>query len=361
MVPSRSSLPLLAVLALATALPAVSQPRPSPEPALARLLVLATGGTIAGVQPKPGEAGYVSGALPVDAILSAVPGLATLAEVRGEQVAAIGSQDMSDFVWMKLARRAAELLARGDVDGLVVTHGTDTLEETAYFLHLVLRSDKPVVLVGAMRPSTELGADGPSNLYAAVSVAASREARGRGVLVVANDTVHAARSVRKAATTAVHAFVSADPGPVAEAVKGTRTRWFLPPAATAPRRTFSLAGVDALPRVDVVSAHANADGALVRAAAAAGAKGIVLAGVGDGNASKEMVEALAEAAKAVVVVVRSTRVGSGFVRRNVELDDDALGFVASLGLGPQKARVLLRLALTETKDVGAIQEMFEEG
>jgi L-asparaginase len=354
----------IAALSLATlaacASSAVSQALPAPGPALARVVVLATGGTIAGVQPKEGEAGYVPGSLSVEALLAAAPGLETLAAIRGEQVASIGSQEMNDFVWIKLARRAAELLAREDVDGIVVTHGTDTLEETAYFLQLVLPGDKPVVLVGAMRPSTELGAEGPSNLHAALSIAASPESRGRGVLVVANDTVHAARDVRKSHTTAVQAFVSVHRGPVAEAVKGTKTRWFLPPAATAPKRTFPIAGLDALPRVDVVTAHQDADGALVRAAVAAGAKGIVLAGVGDGNASREMLEALAEAAKGGVVVVRSTRVGSGIVRRNIEVDDDALGFVASLELSPHKARVLLRLALTRTRDVGEIQRIFEE-
>lgn len=349
---------LLASAAAAT--PQAQQAQPVSRPALARVVILATGGTIAGVQPKEGEAGYRSGSVSVESLIAAAPGLEKLASIRGEQIASIGSQDMNDFVWIKLARRAAELLASPEVDGIVVTHGTDTLEETAYFLQLVLASEKPVVLVGAMRPSTELGAEGPANLHAALSIAASRESRGRGVLVVANDTVHAARALQKTHTTSVQTFVSANRGPVAEALKGTKTYWYLPPAATAPKKRFSLAGLDALPRVDVVTAHANADGVMVRAAVAAGAMGIVLAGVGDGNATKEMIEALAEAAMKGVVVVRSTRVGSGIVRRNMEVDDDALGFVASLELSPQKARVLLRLALTQTRDVGEIQRIFEE-
>ncbi len=358
----RPNVASLLLMALVFSRGAGAQPeaRPAARPGLPSVVLLATEGTIAGVQPKEGEPGYRPGAVSVDALLRAVPGVERIAAIRGEQVASIGSQDMSDFVWIKLARRAAELLASPDVDGIVVTHGTDTLEETAYFLSLVLGGEKPVVLVGAMRPSTELGADGPRNLHEAISVAVSPEARRRGVLVVGNDAVHSARGVRKSHTTAVQAFVSAPPGPVGESLRGTGTRWFLPPPATAPVAAFPIAGLGGLPRVDVVTAHEAADGALVRAAVAAGAKGIVLEGVGDGNAAKEMLDALAEAARAGVVVVRSTRVEDGLVRRNIEVDDDGLGFVAALGLSPQKSRVLLRLALTRTKDTAEVQRLFEE-
>jgi L-asparaginase len=351
------ALPLAAFLASAAAAQA---PAPVPVPALGRVTILATGGTIAGIQPREGEAGYKSGSVSVESLLKAAPGLEKLAAIKAEQIANIGSQDMNDFVWIKLARRAAELLASPDVDGIVITHGTDTLEETAFFLSLVLKSDKPVVLVGSMRPSTELSAEGPANLYNAMSIAADPSARGRGVLVVANDTLHAARALQKTHTTSVQTFISVNRGPVAEVLKGTKPFWFLSPVATAPRRNFSIAGIDSFPRVDIVYAHENADGVQVRAAVAAKAKGIVLAGVGDGNATKELIDALAHAAKSGVVVVRSTRVGSGIVRRNIEVDDDQLGFVAALELNPQKARVLLRLALTRTKDVKEVQRIFEE-
>ncbi len=362
--PGIAALSLAVALVVAAAAPsATAAPQATqavPQPALARVVILATGGTIAGVQPREGQAGYKSGSVSVESLVAAAPGLEKLATIKGEQIASIGSQDMNDFVWIKLARRAAELLASPDVDGIVVTHGTDTLEETAYFLNLVLRSDKPVVLVGSMRPSTELSAEGPSNLYNAMSVAADPAARGRGVLVVANDTLHAARSLQKTHTTSVQTFISVNRGPVAEVLKGTKPVYFLPPAATAPKGTFAITGLDALPRVDIVYGHESSDGMQVRAAVAAGAKGIVLAGVGDGNATKETIETLAEAAKAGVVVVRSTRVGSGIVRRNIEVNDDQLGFVAALELNPQKARVLLRLALIRTKDVKEIQGIFEE-
>ncbi len=350
-VPARTGAPVPVVAPTATGAAA---------PSLAKVVILATGGTIAGAQPKQGEPGYRSGTLSVESLVRAAPGLDTLAVIRGEQVASIGSQDMNDFVWLKLARRAEELLASPDVDGIVVTHGTDTIEETGYFLGLVLKGAKPVVLVGAMRPATSLSADGPLNLYNAVAVAADPAARRRGVLVVLNDGVHAARDVEKTNTTAVQTFASPDRGRLAEVYYG-RTTW-LNTRNTRHTTTseFSLTGLDALPRVDIVYASEGVDGMLVRAAVAAGAKGIVLAGVGDGNATAQMITALDEAVKTGVVVVRSTRVGSGTVRRNIEVDDDAHGFVAALELNPQKARVLLRLALTRTSDPREVQRIFEQ-
>jgi L-asparaginase len=327
---------------------------------LPRVVIVATGGTIAGAQPKEGDPGYKSGSLSVESLIQAAPGVDKLARLDGEQVASIGSQDMNDAVWFKLARRVNELLAKPDVAGIVVTHGTDTLEETGFFLDLVIKSDKPVVLVGSMRPATSTSADGPLNLYNAVAVAADPEARGLGVLVVVNDDLHAARDIQKMNTTDVQTFTSPNRGQLGEAYYGKARYFNRPTYRHTSKSEFSLDGLDALPRVDIVYSHENADGALVRASVAAGAKGIVLAGVGDGNATQAVIDALAEAAKKGIVVVRSTRVGSGIVRRNIELNDDALGFVSAMELNPQKARVLLRMGLTKTKDVGQIQRYFTE-
>jgi len=327
---------------------------------LPRVVIVATGGTIAGAQPKEGDPGYKSGSLSVESLIQAAPGVDKLARLDGEQVASIGSQDMNDAVWFKLARRVNELLAKPDVAGIVVTHGTDTLEETGFFLDLVVKSDKPVVLVGSMRPATSTSADGPLNLYNAVAVAADPAARGLGVLVVVNDDLHAARDIQKMNTTDVQTFTSPNRGQIGEAYYGKARYFNKPTNRHTTKSEFSLDGLDAMPRVDIVYAHENADGALVRAAVAAGAKGLVLAGVGDGNATKEMIDALAEAAKKGIVVVRSTRVGSGIVRRNIELNDDALGFVSAMELNPQKARILLRMGLTKTKDVSQIQRYFGE-
>jgi len=324
------------------------------------VVILATGGTIAGAQPKPGEAGYKSGSFSVDALIGAVPGMKDLAAVTGEQIANIGSQDMNDAVWIKLARRVNELQAKPEVTGIVITHGTDTMEETAYFLNLVVKGDKPVVLVGSMRPATAISADGPMNLYNATAVAIAPAARGRGVLVVLNDQIHHAREAVKTHTTSLQTFASPNRGPAGNVLFGKAT--FYSPTVCKHTSKSAFAGnvPDALPPVAIVYAHANVGKEQVDAAVAGGAKGIVLSGVGDGNATAAMIDALAAAAKKGVVVVRSSRVGSGSVVRNVELDDDKLGFVAGMELNPQKARVLLQQALTKTKDVAAIQAMYLE-
>src|SRR3954466_6566119 len=172
------------------------------------VVILATEGTIAGAAATGTQGGYTSGAVTIDAMLAAVPGIEKLAAVKGEQISNVGSQDMSFDIMLKLAKRINELLPGKDVDGIVITHGTDTMEETAYFLNLVVKSDKPVVLVGSMRPSTAVSADGPLNLYNAVAVAADAKAKGRGVLVVMNDQIHAAHSLTKTSTTAVQTFMS---------------------------------------------------------------------------------------------------------------------------------------------------------
>jgi L-asparaginase len=345
---------------VAVAQPAPAPAKPAAQPARPKVFLLATGGTIAGAQPKPGEAGYKSGAFSVDALIQAVPGIREIASITGEQISNIGSQDMNDAVWIKLARRVNELQAQPDVAGIVITHGTDTMEETGYFLDLVVKGDKPVVLVGSMRPATAISADGPMNLYNATAVAVDPAARGRGVLVVLNDDIHYARETTKTNTTSLHTFESPNRG-LAGTVLFGKARFYSPPV---PRHTsgsaFAGSVPDALPAVGIVYAHANVGKDPVEAAVAAGAKGIVLAGVGDGNATAAMIDALAAAAKKGVVVVRSSRTGSGTVARNVELDDDKLGFVTAMELNPQKARVLLQQALTRTKDVAAIQKLFEE-
>jgi len=326
-----------------------------------RIVILATGGTIAGAQPKPGEPGYKAGSFSVEALMKGVPGLSEVAEVTGEQVANIGSQDMNDEVWLKLARRANEVLASNDVDGVVVTHGTDTLEETAYFLNLVLKSDKPVVLVGSMRPATAISADGPMNLYNGVVVAGLPEARGRGVLAVMNDEIHYAAEITKTNTTNPDTMRSPNRGRAGVCDTGKCTLFSPTVRRHTTQSEFSLAkDLTALPDVAIIYAHANLGTTLIDAAVQSGAKGIVIAGVGDGNMTAPAQTRAAELAKKGVLIVRSSRVGSGIVKRNVEVDDDKLGFVAARELNPQKARILLQLALTRTSDVVKIQGMFDQ-
>ena len=330
---------------------------PAGSAALPRLRILATGGTIAGAQVD-GTRGYKAAAFSTDALLAAVPQVSALAHLEVEAVAAIGSQDMDDATWLRLAARAQAALDDPTLAGLVITHGTDTMEETAFFLNLVLRSDKPVVLVGAMRPATAISADGPMNLYNAVAVAACPEMRRRGVLVVANDEIHFAREVAKTNTTQVGTFRATHRG-LAGLVNSGRFHLYAPPTRRhTAQSVFSVSGLTALPRVDIVYAHAGMDRALIDAAVRAGARGLVLAGVGDGNLGAAALHAAADAARQGLAVVRSSRTGGGVVERNIEIDDDALGFIAADELNPQKARVLLQLGLTQTADRAALQEFF---
>jgi L-asparaginase len=327
---------------------------------LPRVRVLATGGTIAGAQASATEYGYKSGTYDIDSLLSAVPNLDKLAVMTGEQVANIGSQDMSDEIWLDLARRVSAVLASADTDAVLITHGTDTLEETSYFLSLVTGSDKPVVMVGSMRPATAISADGPGNIYNGVAVATSTGAAGRGTLVVLNDTIHYARNVVKTDTTGVQAFESINRGP-AGVVHTGKVSWFEPMDRRLGKTSeFTIDGLDGLPRVDVIYAHANMSTDLIDAAIRNGAKGIVVAGVGDGNMTRPALDALTRAAKSRIAVVRSTRLPAGIVLRNNEVNDDEKGFVASGELNPAKSRVLLQLALTKTNDPVRIQKMFYE-
>ena len=224
----------------------------------------------------------------------------------------------------------------------------------------MVKSKKPVVLTAAMRPSTALSADGPLNFFNAVAVAANPAAAGRGVLVVINDWIHGASSLTKTSTTAVQTFLAPLRGLVGTVAYGDAEFYRGPVGRNTVDSEFSLDGVTALPRVDIVMAHENMDGAIIDAAVAAGAKGVVIAGVGNGNMTKAGLDALAAQAKKGVVCVRSSRVATGRVGRNVEVDDDKLGLVASDDLNPQKARVLLRLALLKPRSLADMQRLFVE-
>jgi L-asparaginase len=346
---------LLVTLALAALLSA------SPAWALPKIKILATGGTIAGAQTSSTDVGYKSGSFSVNDLIKAVPKLNDLAELSGEQIANIGSQTMSHEVWLKLAARVNEAL-KGDTDGVVITHGTDTMEETGYFLSLVVKSDKPVVLVGSMRPATAISADGPANLYNAVALAAKPEARGLGPLIVLNDEVHFAREAQKLNTTELNTFRSPNRGRAGVINVGNLHLFAKSATRHTTKSEFSVDGksVGDLPRVDIIYSYANLNPDIVEFLVKQGSKGIVLAGVGDGNSMDSVIAALSEAAKKGVVVARATRTGSGLVVRNVEVDDDKLGFITSMELSPQKARILLMLGLMKTTDPKRLQQYFME-
>jgi len=328
------------------------------EKKLPNVVILATGGTIAGAGATGTQSGYTSGAVTIDAMLDAVPGIRDLANVKGEQISNVGSQDISFEIMLKLVKRINELLKTAEVDGIVVTHGTDTMEETAFFLNLTVKSDKPVVMVGSMRPSTAVSADGPLNLYNAVGVAIDPQARGRGVLVMMNDWIHGAHSLTKTSTTAIQTFMSPLRGLVGTAAYGKNDFFNTPQWKHTTSSEFDVSNVTKIPRVDVVFACADMSADLIDACVASGAKGIVIAGVGNGNMTKAALEAVGRAAKKGVRVVRSSRVVTGSVGRNVEVNDDELGLIASDELNPQKSRILLALALLKDRALADIQNLF---
>lgn len=325
---------------------------------LPNIVILATGGTIAGTAESATQAAYTSGSVGIETMLGAVPGIRGLANIKGEQISNVGSQDMTFAIMLTLAKRINTLLEQSDVDGIVVTHGTDTMEETAYFLNLVVKSEKPVVLVGSMRPSTAVSADGPLNLFNAVGVAADPQSAGRGVLVVMNDWIHGAHSLTKTSTTAVQTFMSPLRGLIGVANYGNNDYYNRPVWKHTAATEFNVAGVSHLPRVDIIYAYSDMPGDLIDSSVANGARGIVIAGVGNGNMNKASLEAAAKAAREGVVVVRSSRVVTGAVGRNVEINDDEMNFVASDELNPQKSRILLTLALLEPRTTSEIQKLF---
>jgi L-asparaginase len=346
--------------ALFALLAPASQPLAREAGKLATVMILATGGTIAGTgATSTTTVGYTAATVGVARLIEAVPELKKVANVKGEQVFQIASENMNNDYWLKLAKRVNELLKQDDVDGIVITHGTDTIEETAYFLNLVVKSRKPVVIVGAMRPSTAISADGPINLYNAATLAASEEAVGKGVLVVLNDQINGAREVTKTNTANADTFRSWELGFLGY-MQDNAPHFY---RASTRRHTadteFDVSSLDKLPDVDIVYGYANMNRIAIDAFVNAGDKGLVHAGVGDGSLARPAVEpALIEARKKGVVIVRASRVGNGIVARNGEAKDDDLDFVVSDTLSPQKARILLMLALTKTNNTKEIQRMF---
>ena len=320
-----------------------------------RILVIGTGGTIASVgadsldvldYPDYGTR------LEMAAVLARVPEVERFAAVRAVDYRAVPSSAIGPADWLALARLVAA--QAGDADGFVITHGTSTLEETAYFLDLVLTIPQPVVLVGAQRPISAVGSDAPMNLVAAVRTAAAPAASGLGVLVVLNDEIHAAREVSKTSTYRVQTFRTPDFGALGQ-VDGDGVQIYRHPVHRQ-AGGFDVAALAALPRVDIAYSYAGADGAAIDAFVAAGAAGIVSAGFAPGLTAPDELAALRRARASGVVVVQSSRVGSGRIapRRSLRAE----GFIGADNLTPQKARILLALALTRTRELAAIEAMF---
>jgi L-asparaginase len=329
------------------------------NPALPRVVVLSTGGTIAGRgNSTMSMAEYKAGELGGEELVAAVPELKQYARVSVEQVSNIGSSNMTIALWRTLADRINTLFtADADVAGVVITHGTSTIEETAYFLNLTVKHDRPVVLVGSQRPATALSADGPLNLVNAVRTAACPGSRGHGVLVVLNDEINAARDVTKSNTFRAETFRSGELGFLGY-VDQDKVAYY---RSSTKRHTtaseFDLKAIKDLPRVEIVYSSVESDAPLIVAALSnAGVRGIVFAATGAGSLSDLEVEAVKKAGK--TVFVRSSRVGNGRVIGRAEFD--TLRIIAADNLSPQKARVLLMLGLATTSDVAVLRRMFAE-
>ncbi|GAB6404237.1 asparaginase [Pseudomonas sp. MHK4] len=349
-------------LALLLLLPAALQAKEvETQQKLANVVVLATGGTIAGAGASAANsATYQAAKVGIEQLIAAVPQLGQLANVRGEQVMQIASESITNDNLLQLGRRVAELADSKDVDGIVITHGTDTLEETAYFLNLVEKTDKPIIVVGSMRPGTAMSADGMLNLYNAVAVASSKDARGKGVLVTMNDEIQSGRDVSKMINIKTEAFKSAW-GPLGMVVEG-KSYWFRLPAK---RHTmdseFDIKTIESLPDVEIAYSYGNVSDTAYKALAQSGAKAIIHAGTGNGSVSSRVVPALQALRKDGVQIIRSSHVNAGgFVLRNAEQPDDKYDWVVAHDLNPQKARILAMVALTKTNDSKELQRMFWE-
>ncbi len=323
-----------------------------------KIIVLATGGTLASVAPSRLILEYDAAAIPIEKLLGDLPELSNIADIHSEQITQINSENMTESTWIKLARRTQSLLQQDDIDGVVITHGTDTLEETAFFMNLVLKTSKTIVFTGAMRPANAISADGLRNLYNAVVLATSDDAANQGVLVTLNDEIHHARDVTKTNVNATNSFTSPRTG-VMGYIHNEGAHFFRIPFRHYWQSNLNIDKIDSLPNTQIIYGYVGSRRFLVDACVEHGTVGIISAGVGLGRQSKEVMDALIEARRRGVHIVRGSRVKGGMITREQELDDKN-DFIVSDLLNPQKGRILLALALLETEDTETIQQIFNE-
>ncbi|CAN7234130.1 MULTISPECIES: asparaginase [unclassified Variovorax] len=330
------------------------------QQSLPNVVILATGGTIAGAGASAvNSATYAAAKVPVDKLIAGLPEISKVANVRGEQVFQIASESFTNDNLMVLAKRVSALSKQADVDGVVITHGTDTLEETAYFLNLVVRTSKPIIVVGSMRPGTALSADGALNLFDAVNVAASKDAGGKGVLVTMNDEIQSGRDVSKVVNIKTEAFKS-QWGPLGMIVEG-KNYWFRAPVKRHTTQSeFNIDEITALPAVDIVYGYGSVPATAIDALGKSGVKALIHAGTGNGSVADRIVPVLQKLRGDGVQIIRTSRVSDGFVIRNAEQPDDKYDWVVAHDLKPQKARILAMVALTKTNDPKQLQRIFWE-
>ncbi len=322
------------------------------------IAVLALGGTIAGSSQNAVSSSYEAGNIGVNELLNSIDGLNKIANIKTKQIANIGSQELNDEILLNLARETKKAVDDKKIDGVLILHGSDTLEESAYFLNLVIQTKKPIVFTASMRSGDSLSSDKDMNIYNALSVAANKKAKKMGVLVVINEQIHLAREVSKTNTTALNAFGSLNSGKVGSvnfgdvsiSLKSTKLHTF--------KSEFDIQKIRFLPRVDILYSHFNDTGSFVQTSLSVGAKGIIHAGLGNGNIYPNTLKTLKKANDKGVVIVRSSRVGSGIVSQNAEINDKEHGFLSSNDLNPQKARVLLQVLFSHSVKKDEMQKYF---
>lgn len=328
------------------------------QPSQSHIVVVATGGTIAGIgDSATSSATYASGKVPIDKLLASLQQLSGTPNVRGEQLLQLSSENFTNENLLTLGRRISALVKQSDVDGIVVTHGTDTLEETAYFLNLVIHTDKPIVVVGSLRPSTALSADGALNLVNAVTLASSKDSVGKGVLVAMDEEIHSARDVTKMDNIKTDALQSRW-GPLGMTIEG-KNYWFRAPVKRHTSESeFNIDDIQALAGVEIVYSYSNVSLVPFEAFAKAGVKALIHGGPGNGSVSNRVVPILEDMRDRGVQIIRASRVPNGIVLRNGSQYDDRYDWVVAHDLNPQKARILAAVALTKIKDSRELQRIF---
>ena len=317
------------------------------------VVILATGGTIAGSGEAGKETGYKSGSLSVESLIEAVPGIEDIANIEAIQICNVNSDDITDSIWLTLANTINDLAKDDRVIGFVITHGTDTLEETAYFLNLVVKTDKPVVLTGSMRPATAISADGPMNLYQSVCVAANPRAKGKGVMAVFSDKIYAARTVSKNSTYDVMAISAGETGSIG-IVRNHEVFFYEEPLKKhTVQSEFDITGVEKLPAVNICYFSVDADPRILKYAASV-SDGLIIAGAGAGEFSEAFIDVIKDIKIPVVI---SSRIDDGLITQDAVLCENT---VAANNLSPQKASILLRLSLLNSPDHDDLIRVFSE-
>jgi L-asparaginase len=323
-----------------------------------KVVILATGGTISGAGDSSTNSKYSSAKIDISEIIKKSAGIEKFSKVEAKQIIQKASQDLEISDWLLIAREVDKIIKDKSVSGIVITHGTDTMEETAYFLNLVIKSEKPIILTGSMRPQTSISSDAEMNLLNAVAIAANKESKNKGVMITMNDQIFSARDATKSHTTNVAAFSFNEVNPIGSVYYGKVNFFSQITKKHTIKSDFDIRKISTLEKVDIVYIHAQFDCEVLNYYQKSNSKALIIAGVGDGNANKKTIEKLGKLAAEGVLIVRASNVGNGEVEENIEVDDEKLGFITAKDLSAKKARILAMIALTKTNDLKKIKKYF---